>query len=51
MNTKEEIEYIKQMMHKYDDDAVLTEQLQTMLNEARQRLRRHQYKDYFSNRK
>ena len=51
MNTKEEIEYIQEMMLKHDDNAVLLSQLQTMLNDARQRLRRQQYKDYFINRK
>ena len=51
MNTKEEIEYITEMMHKHDDNAVLLSQLQAMLNNARQRLRRQQYKDYFINRK
>ena len=51
MNTKEEIEYITDMMHKHDDNAALLSQLQAMLNDARQRLRRQQYEDYFINRK
>ncbi len=51
MNTKEEIEHIIDMMHKHEDDCVLVEQLQSMLNDARQRLRRQQYEDYFINRK
>lgn len=51
MSTKEEIEYIIEMMHKHEDKALLLSQLQAMLNDARQRLRRQQYKDYFLNRK
>jgi hypothetical protein len=51
MNTREEIEHIVEMMHKHDDNAVLLSQLQAMLNDARQRLRRQQYEDYFINRK
>lgn len=51
MNTKEEIEYIVEMMHKHEDNEILLSQLQEMLNDARQRLRRQQYKDYFINRK
>lgn len=51
MSTKEEIEYIIEMMHKHEDKAVLLSQLQAMLDDARHRLRRHQYEDYFSNRK
>ena len=51
MNTREEIEHITEMMHKHEDNAVLLSQLQAMLNDARQRLRRQQYKDYFINRK
>ena len=51
MNTKEEIEYIIDMMHKHEDECILVEQLQAMLNDARQRLRRQHYDDYFINRK
>ena len=51
MNTKEEIEHITEMMHKQEDDGVLVEQLQSMLNDAIQRLRRQQYDAYFINRK
>lgn len=50
MGAKEEIEYIIEMMHKNEDNEVLLSQLQAMLNNARQLLRRHQYDDYFSNR-
>lgn len=51
MDTKEEIEHIIDIMHKHDDNEVLLSQLQAMLNDARQRLRRQQYEDYFINRK
>ena len=51
MDTKEEIEYIIDMMHKHEDECVLVEQLQSMLNDARQRVRRQQYDDYFNIRK
>jgi hypothetical protein len=51
MDTKEEIEHIIDLMHKHDDNEVLLSQLQAMLNDARQRLRRQQYDDYFNNRK
>lgn len=51
MNTKEEIEYIQEMILKHEDNAVLVEQLQGMLNEARQRDRRQQYEGFFSSRK
>lgn len=51
MNTKEEIEYITEMMHKHENTPILVEQLHAMLNDARQRLRRQQYEDYFINRK
>ena len=51
MNTKEEIEYIVDMMHKHENTPILVEQLNAMLNDARQRLRRQQYEDYFINRK
>lgn len=51
MSTKEEIEYIIEMMHKHEDKAVLLSQLQAMLNDAKQRMRLRQYEDYFSNRK
>lgn len=51
MNTKEEIEYIAEMMHKHEDKAALLSQLQAMLNDAKQRMRQRQYEEYFSNRK
>lgn len=51
MSTKEEIEYIIEIMHKHEDKAVLLSQLQAMLNDARQRFRQQQYEDYFINRK
>ena len=51
MNTKEEIEYITEMMHKHEDNEVILSQLQAMLNDARQRMRQRQYEEYFSNRK
>ena len=51
MDTKEEIEHIIGMMHKNEDECVLVEQLQSMLNDARQRFRQQQYEDYFINRK
>jgi hypothetical protein len=51
MDTKEEIEYIIEMMHKHEDKATLLSQLQAMLEDAKQRLRRKQYEEYFSNRK
>lgn len=51
MNTKEEIEYIIDLIHKHEDNAVLLSQLQAMLNDAKQRMRQRQYEEYFSNRK
>lgn len=51
IDTKDEIQHIIDMMHKHEDECVLVEQLQSMLNDARQRLRRQQYDEYFSSRK
>lgn len=50
MDTKEEIEHIVEMMHKHEDNEVLLSQLQAMLNNARQRMRKRQYEEYFINR-
>lgn len=45
------LEYIIEMMRKHEDNEVLLSQLQSMLNDARQRMRRQQYEDYFITRK
>lgn len=51
MNTKEEIDYITEIMHKHENTPILVEQLHAMLNNARQRFRQQQYESYFINRK
>lgn len=50
MSINEEIGHIQEMMLKHEDECVLVEQLQSMLNDARQRVRRQQYDDYFNSR-